>query len=1643
MNEASCNDPFTDKALRLIDYLLALTSLRSPLVRDLESYQGVLWLHEIPHERGCFTQAWGRNEEYGLDVWIEIRKDDEPVLQDVPKLCEQWVDHSTLYQTGDLPRLYPEITVQVPLKSNQAEPNQIVTETRSLKDFPEVERVWERYLDENWLPWMDLHRKWQAVQKVYAQLFTFHQEQQRVGEEYELVLGLGLLRWRNESGHTARRHLITAKASLQFEASLGLFTVGPAADGAKLTVELDMLDVQEQPPNIQQLAMNAMQGADDDPWDRSIIDPVLTGLAKALHNLGEYHSDRLEPQPVKASEKPIVEIAPALILRKRSLRGLQEALYKMRQQVALGTDIPSEFRDLCEIRTTRELQLTEGATSEVDLNPTIYFPKPFNEEQKQIIEKLRSTNGVLVQGPPGTGKSHTIANLICHLLSNGKRVLVTAQTPRALLVLQDKLPAQLQPLCINLLGSGIDEQTSLEASVSGILAEQDQWNEQKADRTINALTQKIHSLQQEKAANEFRLRSIREADTRHHAIISAVYTGTAAQIARQLVKEASQYGWFKDKVRYDQEMLFAQSDFQKLREVFRSSTLQQQTELQGLVPNPAAEFVSSEILEELFQRENEIETFLNSHRSSLIKCELGIALERIGMNKVNEILDAVSSLAQAIQSIGKRPMRWIERAVFDVLSDRDTPWKELQRLSIDRLKGLKEKVHRMDRYIVEIPASLSRRKLLNDARALKWHFDQGGDLGWGPLWGPFRPRAVKDNWHIIENVRIDGLSCSESELVSILVEYLFVEEQLEYAWKQWMDISERPSVSMIMQVAELEELLEALNLVLGLLDYLRRAKSAMNSVNGIGEPAWYDQESIKTLIEICNSLIAKKSLTEVRTELGRHESQIKRFCNQTDAHPLTHSVFHAIQTRDLESYRRMWSKLSELHKLAEVLEWAKCAHDELEKVVPCFARELRADPNDTKWLDRLKSVEQAWTWSRAQSWLQDFIYAEDMPSLERRIKQIENEIRNAIAHLSAALAWKFFFRRLSELHRRHLMAWQQAINKLGKGTGKYAPKHRRDAQSHLNECREAVPAWIMPLHRVWETVDPVPGMFDVVIVDEASQCGPEALPLTYLGKKIIVVGDDQQISPEAVGIGRDAVHRLIHQFLYDFDHGNSFDVDTSLFDQAKRRFSNRVVLREHFRCMPEIIRFSNDLCYEATPLIPLRQYPPNRLEPLKSVHVPSGYREGMNQRVINKPEAEVLVETVVQCCNDDRYEGKTMGVIILQGEAQAKLIESMLLSELGAEEMEARRIVCGNPYSFQGDERHIMFLSMVAAPNERIGPFTSIADRKRFNVAASRAQDQMWLFHTATRSDLNKECLRRRLLEHFENPTSHITRALGEDGENLREIACSANRQVERPPSPFDSWFEVDVALRIAARGYRVIPQYPFGGKSIDLVIEGLQSQLAVECDGDFWHGPEHYERDTGRQRILERCGWHFHRIRECMFNADSDAALEPLWKILVSRGIHPTSGEPQPSACNLNEQSSAKLIGGSISNDEPNTEREKNSQKSGPLPQTALSGQQYFPGFTSSTDEGLSNVHEAIAMKPSRLRDVIVDVLRRRPNRSCQKEALTAFVLKALEIVTRGEPRKQFERKVIQAVGYLKTNGVIREYKTPKNIRIKLVNEE
>ena len=102
---------------------------------------------------------------------------------------------------------------------------------------------------------------------------------------------------------------------------------------------------------------------------------------------------------------------------------------------------------------------------------------------------------------------------------------------------------------------------------------------------------------------------------------------------------------------------------------------------------------------------------------------------------------------------------------------------------------------------------------------------------------------------------------------------------------------------------------------------------------------------------------------------------------------------------------------------------------------------------------------------------------------------------------------------MTQEQRQALQSYRSAMGALGKGTGRYASRHRRAARGAMEIARDAVPAWIMPIQRIVETIPPAQDAFDVVIVDEASQAGLDALFLLWLAPRVIVVGDDKQCAP--------------------------------------------------------------------------------------------------------------------------------------------------------------------------------------------------------------------------------------------------------------------------------------------------------------------------------------------------------------------------------------------------------------------------------------------------------------------------------------------------------------------------------------------------
>jgi very-short-patch-repair endonuclease len=715
-------------------------------------------------------------------------------------------------------------------------------------------------------------------------------------------------------------------------------------------------------------------------------------------------------------------------------------------------------------------------------------------------------------------------------------------------------------------------------------------------------------------------------------------------------------------------------------------------------------------------------------------------------------------------------------------------------------------------------------------------------------------------------------------------------------------------------------------------------------------------------------MLASRECREVKRELEKLLEAVRDSQNGSRTHPCVCAMEKAVRARDVATWRTAYQEREQIRQGKERL-----AHYEglLEKLgAPCreLAELLRSTRGQPLCQDRVGKLRKAWAWAAARAWLRRVSDASAYKARVQDYHRLQRKFEKATEHLVSIRAWQAFFDRLDEKTVQSLNAWTRAVDRIGKGTGKHAYRHRRTARQYLMECVPSIPAWVMPLHKLWDSVDAVPGLFDTVIVDEASQAGVDALALLLLAKRIVVVGDEKQNSPEAVGVLEDDIARLAREHLNDFRFRDEFRPDSSLFDHSERTFGSHITLREHFRCVPEIIRFSNDLCYSDAPLIALRQAPPDRLPPLQSRFVAEGGCEGSGQRIRNRAEAEALVDTVASLVADEAYEGKTMGVMALQGHAQAELIETLLAQHLDPKVIEERRLRCGEPATFQGDQRDVIFLSLVIAPNVNHRALTRLPDQRRFNVAMSRARDQVWLFRSVGQQDLGPDDLRRRLVGFFDSPQNAALDALFEDLDHLERQARGPRRRGNQP-DPYESWFEVEVTLDLLRRKFRTRPQVEVAGRRIDLVVEGLDARIAVECDGDEWHGPEQYEHDMARQRQLERAGWTFVRVRESDFYADRQRAIQAVVDACEELGIRPVDFVEEPQQALSTDPGTDAAGGSGVIEEAPLTNgiREENATET----DAAASSVGPFTGYSET-----SRFPDPREASPARVREVLRQII-------------------------------------------------------------------
>ncbi|MHC1679203.1 MAG: AAA domain-containing protein [Candidatus Cryosericum sp.] len=1450
------------RATRLFKYLKDLALLRTKTTYSISDFEDHFWLADLPQaDTHCYSCLLDQQSQTAVGPLMEVHRPKLLPLPSPPDSLLPWIRPGSLDDPWvDLPELVPDI-------DGVPDDGGIKDDGLHLADFPKVRAAWDEYIEHKWWPWAEKQRPLVRVQEAYTKLFTFYTKQQRLGELYEVVLALGFLQWKTSNGQEVKRHLLVTPVNVEFEPNKAVIRVQQPDGGSDVKLEQDMLDGDSRPEARIELALGDLTDRlGDRVWDREAVGTILRSWVNGVSAYGRYE-DAIRPTGDPTS-KPIVSWSPALVIRQRTQLGLVRTYDGIVADIEASEALPVGVQRIISVVESPPLP-TDGTTAASTIEEPL-FPLPSNAEQRAILERLTTADGLVVQGPPGTGKSHTIANLVCHLLAQGKRVLVTSQAPRALRVLQNMIPEDMRSLCISVLGTDRASATSVENIVTGILNHREGWNEVTNSQTVTSLTSQREQERGELAECERQLRLVRESETTDISTGIGQYRGTLSHIAAILSQEEPEYSWLKEFAIADNDPPLSNSQVEELLALIRWGTPEIEQAATQTCPDTMT-LPSAQGLQDRLQVETTARSTAESG-GALRDRPLYGDVARLQPQEWRSLLSEAQTLSGEWASLAARNSLWVGQLLSDVLSGQPALWTSL----MDSSTGVVNKIKADGDCSVCLTVPISgledgdTQHVLADAQVLldRWKRGQGVRMRF------LLPAHVRRACYIVDRVCVDGCRCSSADLVTYLVRCLRTRASVNALRQQWSSFIELGSLSSAQTLAMIEgeigTLDKALHLGQRIVDFWQGSANKLRTGRLV-------PPSADALGQLC-AVTEQVELDACTAEAGDFRrdliSTLRHLCLESNVHPAIQSALQAAISGDCTLYASAMRDMEQHRSICRKLSIRNSLLQKLQACTPTLAAHLASTPDDTSWDDRLHSFEGAWQWTRADRWLDRMSDSGRERELSKQVTDLKKKLQQATTALTAAMAWRFFLHRMTEEQRKALVAWLTFWQAAGRQKGKYTGAKLANARQAWDVARPAIPAWIMPIYQVADVIRPGQDAFDVVIVDEASQLGVEAAFLQYLGKKVIVVGDDKQISPANVGLNIQSVTDLQRRYLADIPFASGLGPDASYFDLAKIWYPSDLALREHFRCMPEIIEFSNRLCYSARPLIPLRQYGEERLEPLCEYFVSNGYRKGAETRVMNPPEAEAIAGKIADCSRDSRYKGKSFGVISLQGPWQATEIDRMLVREVGPEEMERRRIVCGDPYALQGDERDVIFLSLVAAVSEE-HHFRALTDRgaqQRFNVAASRARDQLWLFHSVSLDDLSPEDMRFKLLDYFLHPAAS-------------SLAAGPGSPME---DAFDSTFEREVYQMIQRRGFNVVPQVPVAGYWIDLVVTGPQSRLAIECDGEVWHGPDRYASDMERQRQLERCGWRFWRVRGSLFFRDPERALSELWPLLDRLGIFP-----------------------------------------------------------------------------------------------------------------------------------------------------------
>ncbi len=1119
----------------------------------------------------------------------------------------------------------------------------------------------------------------------------------------------------------------------------------------------------------------------------------------------------------------------------------------------------------------------------------ILLVKPANFEQLEIAREIRQDSAVVVQGPPGTGKTHTIVNLLSNFLAEGKRVLVTSASSHALTVLKEKMPASLQPLCITM----IEDKRDLEKTSTSLVTKLTELKESTLKRRIteaeedrveilNKLRQSRRALYEALEAEkckysdhpiaynneEYKLDELaqwlHENDDTADIIPGPVSGNVVPLTADEMKRLYSTNGrWTADQIKYFKSDRLAAVDFPKPEELSFQFDREKETrkELDGYGIEEQKTFVSG-VVTRSFKRPEENDFYLRfpEDRSSDF-LSFG---EKIDPELLREI--AGDPFLIQLITIGRTENSTKER--FKTLASKI-------RDSLNLLEVVRKDLD----HTVSIPDGMSDQEIKN---SIGW-VETNCPTGELTVKQKIRAKFLNDKpWSTLEKIRIarNNANPFDAETRRLIQRELQVRENrdnLKFLWNEITEGLKVPEGRFDFSKNDPKELQTLYDGITKSLEWWKEiyepffSQVTERKFTTRLTPRTETEEALKIILEDIVPTVAFMKEQQVFDSVHQGIRDIEKRFEPEQQLTVGQKFLSAIRNRDVSAFRDALEFKEKEDAEYKVYSDRERLLQKLAMSAQTWAAQIRTEASTVP----PEHYETSWKWKRLNE-IYTKIVSANVSALIDETRQGSRDLRKNTTELVEAKAWNYLKQTLENSREmQSLRTVAVCYKQLGKGTGKSkkAAEARRTIRALMPDCQKAIPVWIMPIDDALASFH-LKQSFDCLIIDEASQADISKLPILLTAKKAIIVGDDKQVSPISFAKTDQILALKKEQLGGKVPRDSLYMPGISLYDICQTAFKV-IMLREHFRCVPDIIGFSNQLSYDGQ-IKPLRDAASTNLLPaLVDYRVP-----GLRDHNLNKLEAHTAIRIIRACLTQPEYQDKTFGIIpmLSAGDDQVTLINQLISSDIPAKEVKKHKIHCGLSKDFQGDERDVIILSLIDSVTDEkqvmlrtLGEGKDDMMKKRYNVAVSRAKDQLWVVHSIDwRKQLTERDLRWKLLSYM-------------NGVNTR---TRSDQEIERDS---DSVFENRVAKHLRSKGYEFTQQYPVGAYRIDIVVAFNGKKIALECDGEEFHSrPEDVMNDMSRQSVLERNGWRFIRLCGSEFFRNEEKAMERVYRELAGFGIYP-----------------------------------------------------------------------------------------------------------------------------------------------------------